>query len=97
MTPQEITRAIISGQFSNDELNTIADAIKFARGQLVKTNKGSMVIGTPVKFTNNRTGQTVVCPVQKVNRKFIIVSENRNLGSMFSTQWRVPASMLSLA
>jgi hypothetical protein len=32
MTLQEINRAIIAGTFSNEDLNSIGDAIKFARG-----------------------------------------------------------------
>ena len=97
MTVQEISRAITSGQFTNDELNTVVDAIKFARSQIVRQNTGLMVIGTAVKFTNSRNGKLVVGTVEKVNRKYILVRENRNPGSMAGPQWRVPASMLTFA
>ena len=97
MNVQEINRAIIAGNLTNDELNSIADAVRFARNQIVHKNTGSMVVGTAVKFTNNRTGKVVVGTVEKVNRKYIMVRENRTQGSLFSTQWRVPASMLTTA
>jgi hypothetical protein len=92
MTLQEINRTIISGQFSNEELNSIGDAIKFARSQLVSKNRGSLVKGTQVKFTNSRSGNVVIGTVTKVNRKFIIVQENR--GGYLPMNWRVPANML---
>jgi hypothetical protein len=94
MTLQEINRAIIAGSFSNDDLNSIGDAIKFARTQIAQRNKFTLVKGTQVKFTSSRSGQTVLGTVQKVNRKFIIVQEN---GKAFGGSWRVPANMLSAA
>ena len=94
-TIQEINRAIISGTFTNEEMNSIGDAIKFARSQLAARNKGTLIVGTSVKFTNSRTGQTVLGTVEKVNRKFIIVREKST--NFYSMQWRVPASMLEAA
>ena len=92
-TLQNINSAIVAGEFNNEELNKIAEAIKFARNQLVKENRGSLVVGTRVKFTSGRTGATVFGTVEKVNRKFIIVRET-NPGRLSSGIWRVPANML---
>jgi len=89
-TIQEINRAIISGTFTNEEMNTIVDAIKFARSQLTQQNRRSLVIGTSVKFDNSRTGVTMTGTVEKVALKFITVRTNSGL-------WRVPASMLTTA
>lgn len=90
MTLQEINRSIIAGTFTNEDLNSIGDAIKFARAQIANKNKFTLVKGTDVKFTNSRSGQTVKGTVEKVNRKFIIVKSGL-------TNWRVPANMLSAA
>ena len=92
-TIQEINSTIIGGAFTDEQLNSIAMAIKFARNQLAAKAKFTLVKGTSVKFTNSRSGQTVLGTVDKVNRKFIIVREN---GKAFTT-WRVPANMLSAA
>ena len=88
----DINHTIIAGNFTNEQLNAITLAVKFARNQLVKENRGSLVVGTKVKFTGGRTGATVFGTVEKVNRKFIIVRENgfNTLGG----SWRVPANML---
>jgi len=93
MTLQEINRAIISGTFTNEDLNSIGDAIKFARGQLANKAKFTFRAGSSVKFVHTRTGQTILATVEKVNRKFIIVREN---GKAYGT-WRVPANMLFAA
>jgi exosome complex RNA-binding protein Csl4 len=93
LTIAEINTAIIAGNFTNDQLNSIGDAIKFARAQIANQNKFTLVKGSQVKFTSSKSGQTVLGTVEKVNRKFIIVRET---GKAFST-WRVPANMLQAA
>ena len=93
---QQVNQAIMFGNFTNDELNSIGDAIKFARAQIAKQNKNAMGVGTVVKFTNSRTGMIVTGTVKKVNRKYILVTEQKS-GSLFGSTWRVPASMLEVA
>lgn len=90
LTIADVNTAIITGNFTNDQLNSIGDAIKFARAQIASKNKFTLVKGSQVKFTNSRSGQTVAGTVEKVNRKFIIVKSGL-------TSWRVPANMLSAA
>jgi hypothetical protein len=86
----EINRAIISSNFTNDQLTSINDAVKFARAQIAQKNKYTLTVGTKVKFTNSRTGMTIVGNVRKVAIKFITVDAGHTL-------WRVPANMLSAA
>jgi hypothetical protein len=85
-----INGAILAGNFTNDQLTSIGDAIRFARAQLGQQNKYTLRVGTKVKFTSSRTGMEVSGDVQKINRKFVIVKSG-------VTNWRVPASMLSVA
>jgi hypothetical protein len=94
-TIQEVNSSIIQGQFSNEQLDSIIAAVKFARNQIANKNKYTLRIGTEVKFTSNRTGQTVFGIVEKVNRKFIIVREKST--NFYAMQWRVPANMLEAA
>lgn len=89
-TIQEINSTIIGGVFTNDQLNSIVQAVTFARNQLATKNKFTFRTGSAVKFTSSRNGQLVLGTVEKVNRKFIIVRET---GKAFGT-WRVPANML---
>ena len=96
MNIKEINTAIIHGHFSNEELNSIGDAIKFARSQLAALNKMSIAKGSSVKFTNSRSGLTVTGFVDKVNRKFVLVREYKPGATFATTVWRVPASMLTV-
>ena len=85
-----INGTILAGNFTNEQLNSIGDAIRFARAQLGQQNKYTLRVGTKVKFTSSRSGMEVTGDVQKINRKFVIVKSG-------VTNWRVPASMLSAA
>ena len=91
MNIKQVNTAIMQGDFTNEELNSIGDAIRFARAQLVVRNKSVLTIGSNVKFTSSTRG-TISGVVKKINRKFIIVDQP----GQFRT-WRVPASMLEIA
>lgn len=91
MSVQEINRSIIAGGFTNDELNSISDAIKFARGQMVRANTGLMTIGTAVKFRNPKTGVVYIGKVNKVKQKYVLVDTN------VGVRYNVPANLLELA
>jgi hypothetical protein len=93
---QQVNQAIMFGNFTNDELNSIGDAIKFARASIANQNKRAMSVGSVVKFTNSRTGLIVTGTVKKVNRKYVLVNEQKS-GNLFGSTWRVPASMLTVA
>lgn len=88
-TIQEINRAIISGVFTNDDLVSIIDAVKFARSQLSQQNKRSMRLGSTVRFTSTKTGQSLTGDVTKIAIKYITVRTAQGM-------WRVPANMLEV-
>jgi len=90
---QQINRAIMFGNLTNDELNSVADAIKFARVRIAKRNKSVLRVGDAVQFRNSRTGGITLGTVKKINIKYVLVNEKSNTG-LFSSTWRVPASML---
>ncbi len=87
MDIKAINAAIVSGIYTNDDLNSIIGAIKYARSQLTKQNKRAFQLGDTVKFTSNRNGLTHVGIVRKVKIKYILVNTP---GGLFN----VPANML---
>lgn len=87
-TVRQIKSAIISSNLSNDDLNELALALRFARSQLVKEVKRSLRIGDTVKF-NGRDGVTYGV-LTKVAIKFATVKVGY-------TNWRVPMNMLEAA
>jgi hypothetical protein len=89
-TIQEVNSSIMFGDFTNTQLDSIIAAVRFARANLAKQAKYTLVKGSRVQFMNNRTGQTMVGDVVEVKRKFMHV----RIGMQ---TWRVPANMLSAA
>lgn len=87
---QQVNSAIMFGDFTNDQLNSILAAIKFRRGQLTQQAKREIRLGGTVQFTSTRHGQTLTGTVEKIARKFVTVRTSHGL-------WRVPASMLESA
>jgi hypothetical protein len=87
MNIAEINKEIMYGNFTNDQLNSIGDAIKFARANLVRQTKRSLTIGSKVKFTSNRNGMTYTGTVDRIKIKFAVVTTP--LG-----RYNVPVSML---
>jgi len=95
MSVQTITTEIVSSKFTNAELSAIIDAVKYARARLTEKTKRSLSLGSKVKFTSNRNGQTYVGTVEKIAIKFVTVRENKP-GSFTSSLWKVPANMLTV-
>lgn len=91
-TQQQVVQHIMFGNLSNDELNNIIDAVKFARANIAKVNIRTIRAGTSVQFTSSKTGKNVTGEVTKVGRKFLIIREHGvNYGN-----WRVPANMVQV-
>ena len=89
-TIQDVNSAIMFGDFTNEQLNSIAQAIKYRRAQLTKEKVRSFWNGDNVKFVNPKTGRVHVGVVAKVKIKYISVREGNSL-------WNVPANMLEAA
>lgn len=88
MNIDQINSAIIASCLSNDELNSIAQAVKYARSRLGRRVKQGLQVGDNVTFTN-KLGYTVTGHVVKVAIKYVTV---RTVGYDL---WRVPANMLT--
>ena len=88
MNIQSINTAIINGGWTNAELMSMTDAIRFARKRLTERNKASLMLGDTVNFTSTRTGRNVTGVVVKIAIKYVTVRTLEGL-------WKVPANMLN--
>ena len=86
---QDVNAAILQGNFTNDQLSSIIDAVKFARARLTEVNKRSMSLGATVKFTSTKNGMTYTGTVAKIAIKYVTVRTPQGA-------WRVPANMLEV-
>jgi len=87
-TVQEINQAIMFGDFTNTDLISMIDAVKWKRATLAKLTKASLATGDSVQFVSSKTGQTMTGFVTKIAIKYVTV---KTLGGL----WRVPANMLT--
>lgn len=89
LTIQEINKEIMYGKFTNDELSSIIDAVKWNRSQLSKTVKRSLTLGDNVNFNSSKLGRNVTGTVTKIAIKYVTVRTASGL-------WKVPANMLEV-
>jgi hypothetical protein len=88
MNITQINTAIIQGTFTNTQLSSIIDAVKFARARLTEQSKRSLMLGDTVSFTSTKNGVTYTGTVSKIAIKYVTVRTPQG-------SWRVPANMLS--
>ena len=86
-TIQEVNTAIMFGNFTNDQLTSIVNAVQYARAQLGKQKIRTFTKGDTVKFHSIKRGVTVKGTVTKVAIKYVTVKDGVTL-------WKVPANML---
>jgi small-conductance mechanosensitive channel len=88
MNIMDINTAILQGGWTNDQLSSMIDAVKFARARLTEQSKRSLSIGDNVNFTSSKLGRNVTGVVTKIAIKFVTVKTAQGA-------WRVPANMLT--
>ena len=88
-TIQEVNQAIMFGDWTNVELTSIIDAVRWRKATLAKLTKASLAVGDNVNFTSSKTGMNVTGVVMKIAIKYVTVKTAQGL-------WRVPANMLTL-
>jgi small-conductance mechanosensitive channel len=89
MDIKQINSAIMFGIWTDVELSSMIDAVKFARAGLQKQVKRSITIGSNVNFTSSKTGVNYTGTVTKIAQKYITVRTLQGL-------WKVPANMLTV-
>ena len=89
LTIQQVNSAIMLQTWTNEQLTSMIDAVKWNRANLAKVTKRSLTIGDNVNWTSGRTGVNVTGVVMKIAIKYVTVKTVQGL-------WRVPANMLSV-
>ena len=89
LTIQQVNSAIMLQSWTNTELSSMIDAVKWNRVNLANQIKRSIQVGDNVEFTSSKTGRLTRGHVTKIAIKYVTV--NTGMG-----QWRVPANMLSV-
>ena len=77
-------------QMDGPQLQEIVEAVQLKRQFLAKQAIRNFIKGDMVQFVSRRTGGKVNATVEKVNKKYVIVSTH-----IGGEKWRVPATMLT--
>ena len=91
MNIQAINTAIITGSFTNTELDSISDAIKFAKSRIASQLSCTLGKGSKVSLSHAKLGGRVFGTVLKVKIKKADVKLDSG------QTYTVPLSMLSVA
>ena len=89
MDIKQVNSAIMFGDWTNVELQSIIDAVKWNRASLGKRVKAGLKVGDRVSFTSSKTGMNMVGDITKIAIKYVTVRVG-------TTLWRCPANMLTL-
>ena len=89
-TISEINHAIMQGQLTNDQLDSIIAAIKYRRSQIAREIKREVRVGVSVKFYHPKLGMDIHGTVNQVKQKYILVETSRG-------RYNVPANLLEVA
>ena len=88
MNISQVNHAIMHGNFTNDELSSIIDAVKYSRARLTREVKRGLAVGDNVNFTSTKLGRNVTGVITKIAIKYVTVKTIQGA-------WRVPANMLT--
>lgn len=86
LTIQQVNSAIMFGDFTNEQLNSVIQAIKYRRTQMIKQQARALRSGDTVKFVSR--GNVYFGTVEKIKIKNATV----RVGSF--SRYNVPMSML---
>ena len=89
LTIQDVNKAIMLQEWTNTELSSMIDAVKWNRERLAKRVKYSIMVGDNVEFTSSKTGRLTRGFVTKIAIKYVTVNTGMGL-------WKVPAHMLTV-
>jgi len=77
------------GDWTDIELRSMIDAVKWNRSRLAERTKAGIQVGDNVEFMSSKTGRMTRGFVTKKAIKYITVNTGMGL-------WRVPANMLTV-
>jgi hypothetical protein len=88
---QQINRAIMFGTWTDVELRSMADAIRFSQINLRKQVKRNLDVGVQVRWVSTKNPSGATGTVKKIAIKYVTVRNDRD-GAL----WKIPANMLEV-
>lgn len=90
MNGKQIVAELMSGSLTNDELEQIAQALKYARSQVGNQIKRQLRQGVSVKFYHPKQNFYIAGTVNRIKQKYVLVDTPQG-------RYNVPANLLETA
>lgn len=90
MNAKQIVSELMSGNLNNDELEQIAQALKYARSQVGNQIKRQLRPGVSVKFYHPKQNFYIAGTVNRIKQKYVLVDTPQG-------RYNVPANLLETA
>ena len=90
MNGKQIVSELMSGNLTNDELEQIAQALKYARSQVGNQIKRQLRPGVSVKFYHPKQNFYIAGTVNRIKQKYVLVDTAGG-------RYNVPANLLEMA
>lgn len=87
MNTKEIVSTLMSGTLTNDDIEQVAQALKYARAQLGNEIKRELRPGVSVKFYHPKQNFYVAGTVNRIKQKYVLVDTPQG-------RYNVPANLL---
>ena len=88
---QQLNRSIMFGTWTDVELRSMADAIRFAKTNLRKQVKRQLDVGVQVRWSSPKHTGGAHGTVTKIAIKYVTVRKDSD-----GTLWKIPANMLEI-
>ncbi len=90
MNANQIVSELMNGTFSNQDLERVAKALRYARAQIGHDVKRQLQPGVSVKFFHPKQNFYVVGTVNHIKQKYVLVDTAQG-------RYNVPANLLETA
>ncbi len=90
MSVNQIVTELMSGTLTNDDIEQVAQALKYARAQVAKTIRRQLTPGSSVKFYHPKQNFYIAGTVNRIKQKYVLVDTAQG-------RYNVPANLLETA
>ena len=90
MSVNQIVVELMSGTLTNDDIEQVAQALKYARAQVGREVKRQLAPGASVKFYHPKQTFYIAGTVNRIKQKYVLVDTPRG-------RYNVPANLLEVA
>jgi hypothetical protein len=90
MNVDQIVTELMSGALTNDDIEQVAQALKYARAQVGREVKRQLAPGASVKFYHPKQNFYIAGTVNRIKQKYVLVDTAKG-------RYNVPANLLEMA